>query len=34
VKKLRVGKWRIPDGKVESGLVSDLELLGGSPRLC
>jgi hypothetical protein len=27
-------KWRILDGKVESGLMSDLELQGGSPRLC
>jgi hypothetical protein len=28
------GKWRILDGKVESGLMSDSELKGGSPRLC
>jgi hypothetical protein len=27
-------KWRILDGKVESGLMSVSELLGGSPRLC
>jgi hypothetical protein len=27
-------KWRILDGKVESGLMSDSELPGGSPRLC
>jgi hypothetical protein len=26
-------KWGILDGKVESGLMSDLELQGGSPRL-
>jgi hypothetical protein len=26
--------WRILDGKDESGLMSDLELQGGSPRLC
>jgi hypothetical protein len=25
------GKWRILDGKVESGLMSDSELQGGSP---
>jgi hypothetical protein len=25
VRKVRVGKWRIVDGKVESGLMSDLE---------
>jgi hypothetical protein len=25
------GKWRILDEKVESGLMSDLELQGGSP---
>jgi hypothetical protein len=31
---LRVGKWRILDGKGECGLMSDLELLGGSPNLC
>jgi hypothetical protein len=31
---LRLGKWRIPDGKVESGLRSYSELLGGSPRPC
>jgi hypothetical protein len=24
VRKLRVGKWRILDGNVESGLMSDL----------
>jgi hypothetical protein len=28
------GKWRILDGKVKSGLMSDLELQGGSPHLC
>jgi hypothetical protein len=28
------GKWRILDEKVESGLMSDSELHGGSPRLC
>jgi hypothetical protein len=28
------GKWRILDGKDESGLMSDSELEGGSPRLC
>jgi hypothetical protein len=28
------GKWRILDGKVESGLMLDSELQGGSPRLC
>jgi hypothetical protein len=28
------GKWRILDGKVESGLMSNSELQGGSPRLC
>jgi hypothetical protein len=28
------GKWRILDGKVESGLISDSELQGDSPRLC
>jgi hypothetical protein len=27
------GKWRILDGMVESELMSDLELQGGSPRL-
>jgi hypothetical protein len=27
-------KWRILDGKVETGLMSDSELQGGSPRLC
>jgi hypothetical protein len=27
-------KWRILDGKVESGLMSDSKLQGGSPRLC
>jgi hypothetical protein len=32
--KLRVIKWRILDGKVESGLMSDSEFLGGSPHLC
>jgi hypothetical protein len=26
-------KWEILDGKDESGLMSDLELQGGSPRL-
>jgi hypothetical protein len=28
------GTWGILDGKYESGLMSDLELQGGSPRLC
>jgi hypothetical protein len=28
------GKWRILDGKDESGLMLDLELRGGSPCLC
>jgi hypothetical protein len=28
------GKWGILDGKVESGLMSDLELQCGSPHLC
>jgi hypothetical protein len=28
------GKWRILDGKDESGLMLDSELQGGSPRLC
>jgi hypothetical protein len=28
------GKWRILDGKDESGLRSDSELQGGSPHLC
>jgi hypothetical protein len=28
------GKWRILDGKVESGLMSDSKLQGGSPCLC
>jgi hypothetical protein len=28
------GKWGIIDGKVESGLMSDSELQGGSPPLC
>jgi hypothetical protein len=28
------GMWRILDGKVESGLMLDSELRGGSPRLC
>jgi hypothetical protein len=27
------GKWGILDGKDESGLMSDSELQGGSPRL-
>jgi hypothetical protein len=27
-------KWRLLDGKVESGQISDSELQGGSPRLC
>jgi hypothetical protein len=27
-------KWGILDGKVESGLMSDSELQGGSPSLC
>jgi hypothetical protein len=26
--------WRLLDGKVESGLMSDLDLLGGSPHSC
>jgi hypothetical protein len=28
------GLWRILDGKDESGLMSDSELQGVSPRLC
>jgi hypothetical protein len=28
------GKWGILDGKSESGLISDSEFQGGSPRLC
>jgi hypothetical protein len=28
------GKWGILDEKDESGLMSDSELQGGSPRLC
>jgi hypothetical protein len=28
------GKWGILDGMVESDLMSDSELQGGSPRLC
>jgi hypothetical protein len=28
------GLWRILDGKDERGLMSDLKLRGGSPRLC
>jgi hypothetical protein len=28
------GKRRILDGKIESDLMSDSELQGGSPRLC
>jgi hypothetical protein len=28
------GKRRILDGKVESGLMSDSKLQGGSPHLC
>jgi hypothetical protein len=28
------GLWRLLDGKVESGLISDLELRGGSPLPC
>jgi hypothetical protein len=28
------GKWRVLYGKVESGLMLDLELRGGSPYLC
>jgi hypothetical protein len=28
------GKWGILDGKVESGLMLDSEVKGGSPRLC
>jgi hypothetical protein len=28
------GLWRILDGKVESGLMSDSELRGGSPHPC
>jgi hypothetical protein len=27
-------KWRILDEKIESGLISDSELQGVSPRLC
>jgi hypothetical protein len=27
-------KWRMLDGKVESGLILDSELQGGSPHLC
>jgi hypothetical protein len=27
-------KWRIPDGKCESGLMSYSKLQGGSPLLC
>jgi hypothetical protein len=34
VRKLRVGRWRILDGKGKSGLMSDSELLGGSPHPC
>jgi hypothetical protein len=34
VRKLRVNRWRILDEKVESGLMSDSELIGGSPYLC
>jgi hypothetical protein len=29
-----IGKWGIMDEKVESGLMSDSELQGGSPCLC
>jgi hypothetical protein len=28
------GLWRLLDGKVESGLMSDSELRGGSPHRC
>jgi hypothetical protein len=28
------GKWRIPDGKGESGLYDIWSCEGGSPRLC
>jgi hypothetical protein len=28
------GMWRFLDGKVESGLMSDSELRGGSPHPC
>jgi hypothetical protein len=28
------GNWGILDGKVESGLMSDSKLQGGSPHLC
>jgi ferredoxin-thioredoxin reductase catalytic subunit len=28
------GLWRLLDGKVESGLMSDSELRGGSPCPC
>jgi hypothetical protein len=28
------GLWRILDGKVDSGLMSDLKLRGGSPYPC
>jgi hypothetical protein len=34
MRKLSVSKWRIPDGKVESGLISGSELLHGSPCPC
>jgi hypothetical protein len=34
VRKLRVDKWRIQDGKVKSGLMLDSELLGVCPYLC
>jgi hypothetical protein len=27
-------KWEILDEKIESGLMSDSELQGGSPRMC
>jgi hypothetical protein len=30
----QVSKWRILDGKGESGLMSDLEQMGCSPRIC
>jgi hypothetical protein len=29
-----IGLWRLVDGKVESGLMTDLELRGGRPHLC
>jgi hypothetical protein len=33
-RKLKVSKWRILDGNVDSDLMSDSELLGGSPHPC